>query len=56
MGRADDALAVVDAAGAVRGLDGLAVIDASILPTIPSVNIHLPVLAIADRLAEVWAR
>ena len=56
MGRADDALAVVDPLGAVRGFAGLVVIDASIMPTIPSVNIHLPVLALADRLADFWAR
>jgi choline dehydrogenase-like flavoprotein len=28
------------------------VIDASIMPTIPSSNIHLPMLMIAERMAE----
>jgi choline dehydrogenase len=44
---------VVDASGAVQGVDGLSVVDASIMPDIPSANTHLPTVMIAERLAEV---
>jgi choline dehydrogenase len=52
MGPANDAAAVVDASGQVYELAGLYVVDASILPTIPAANIHLTVLAVAERMAE----
>jgi choline dehydrogenase-like flavoprotein len=42
---------VVSGAGAVHGLEGVAVVDASLLPTIPRANPHLAVLAAAERLA-----
>lgn len=51
MGRPDDPEAVVDAAGALLGLEGLYVIDASVIPEIPSANTHLAVIALAERLA-----
>ena len=51
MGRHGDPTAVVDATGRVMGLDGLSVIDASIIPRIPSANTHLCVIALAERLA-----
>ena len=54
MGRQDDPTAVVDASGRVLGLDGLSVIDASIIPRIPSANTHLCVIALAERLAADW--
>jgi choline dehydrogenase len=54
MGRPGDPDAVVDAAGRVFGLDGLSVIDASIIPRIPSANTHLCVIALAERLAAEW--
>lgn len=44
--------AAVDGRGAMFGLEGLHVIDASVMPTIPSSNIHLPTLMIAERMAE----
>jgi choline dehydrogenase len=43
---------VVDERGRVHGLDNLSVIDASIMPSIPSANTHLPTLMIAEHLAE----
>jgi choline dehydrogenase len=52
MGPASDADAVVDRDGCVHGFDNLFVADASVMPTIPRANIHLPVLAVAERLAE----
>ncbi len=51
MGRPDDATAVVDSKGQVIGMEGLFVIDASIIPRIPSANTHLAVIALAERLA-----
>ena len=43
---------VVDGDGRVLGLDGLFVVDASIMPTIPRVNTNLSTLALAERLSE----
>ena len=53
MGAADDAAAVVDAQLRVRGLSGLRVIDASVMPTITSGNTNSPALMIAERGAEM---
>lgn len=52
MGRDDDALAVVDSRLAVRGLAGLRIADASVMPTITSGNTNAPTLMIAERAAE----
>ena len=41
-----------DERGRVRGVDGLRVVDASLIPTIPHANIHLTVLMIAERIAD----
>jgi choline dehydrogenase len=51
MGADGDPHAVVDGEGRVHGVEGLRVIDASILPTIPRCNTQLPVLAMAEMLA-----
>jgi choline dehydrogenase len=53
MGPDGDAGAVVDPTGRVHGVENLYVADASILPTIPRANIHLTVLAVAERIAEL---
>ena len=44
--------AVVDARGAVHGVDGLFVADASVMPTIPSANTNLPTIVVAERIAS----
>ena len=56
MGRDDDAMAVVDARLKVRGVAGLRVVDAGVMPTITSGNTASPVLMIAERAAEWIAR
>ncbi|MDX2205375.1 MAG: GMC family oxidoreductase N-terminal domain-containing protein [Hyphomicrobiaceae bacterium] len=51
MGR--HASAPVDEALRLRGVRRLRVIDASVIPTIPSCNTHAPLLALAERAAEI---
>ena len=53
MGPAADPSAVVDARGRVRGIDGLRVADASVMPDVPSANTHIPAVMVAERLAEM---
>jgi choline dehydrogenase-like flavoprotein len=53
MGRSDDPDAVVDARLAVIGVEGLSVVDASVMPTITSGNTNSPVLMIAEKGAEM---
>lgn len=55
MGAENDPKAVVDVDGRVHGIDSLSVIDASIMPIVPSGFTHLPTLAIAERLGEELA-
>lgn len=47
--------AAVDQYGRVRGVEGLYVADSSIMPTVPSANIHLTGLMIGERFGE-WLR
>jgi choline dehydrogenase-like flavoprotein len=42
---------VVDAQGRVHVVEGLWVIDASIMPTIPAANTNLPTIMVAERCA-----
>jgi choline dehydrogenase len=49
MGRNDDPMAVVSETLAVRGIEGLRVIDASVMPNIVSANTNAPTMALADR-------
>jgi choline dehydrogenase len=46
---------VVDTALRVHGLTGLSVVDASVMPSVTSANTHVPVVAIAERAAELIA-
>lgn len=52
MGTENDRLAVVDQNLKVRGIDGLRVIDASVMPTITSGNTNTPTAMIATRGAS----
>jgi len=55
MGGPDDPRAVCDGRGRVRRVPGLRVADASLFPTIPSANINLTVLMVAERIGR-WLR
>ena len=51
MGAATDPTAVVDAWGKVRGVEALRVVDASILPEVPSVPTNVTTIMVAERIA-----
>jgi choline dehydrogenase len=46
---------VVDPQLRVRGVRGLRIVDASVLPTLPRGNLNAPVIAIAERAADLIA-
>jgi len=52
MGGPQDPWAVVDSHGAVKGIDGLRVVDASIMPVVPSVALNPTTIMIAERIAK----
>lgn len=52
MGAAGDVMAVTDAQGRVRGVEGLRVCDASIFPSVPSANLNIPVMMCAEKIAD----
>ncbi|HEY2600381.1 MAG TPA: GMC oxidoreductase [Thermoleophilaceae bacterium] len=52
MGGSGDPWAVVDSQGAVKGIDGLRVVDASIIPVVPSVAINPTTIMVAERIAK----
>jgi choline dehydrogenase len=56
MGLATDPMAVVDEAGRVHGIDGLRVVDASVMPNIVSGNLNAPTIMIAERLSDAILR
>jgi len=49
----EDAAAVVDAELRVNGLEGLRVVDASVMPTVPRGNTNAPTIALAERAADL---
>ena len=52
MGAADDPMAVTDPAGRVMGVEGLRVVDASVMPEVPSANTNIPTIMIAEKMAD----
>jgi choline dehydrogenase len=52
MGGPSDPWAVVDSQGAVKGIDGLRVIDASIMPVVVSVALNPTTIMLAERIAK----
>jgi choline dehydrogenase len=55
MGPSDDGGAVVDQRCRVRGVDGLRVADASVMPNVPRANTNLTCIMIGERVAD-WVR
>ncbi len=53
MGEQDDQMAVVTPDTRVKGVKGLRVVDASIMPNSPSGNTNIPTIAIAERAADL---
>ena len=56
MGQASDRMAVVDSQFQVHGTRNLFVVDASVMPVIPSANTNLPTLMLAEMAAERIAK
>jgi choline dehydrogenase len=52
MGAERDPTAVTDAEGRVRGVAGLRVCDASLMPSVPSSNINAIVMMMAEKIAD----
>jgi 5-(hydroxymethyl)furfural/furfural oxidase len=55
MGPANNRNTVVDPAGRLRGISGLRVIDASIMPTAPRGNTNIPTIMLAEKISAVIA-
>ncbi len=51
MGGSDDATAVVDERGNVRGVEGLTIADTSVLPVVPSRGPHATAVMVAERIS-----
>ena len=56
MGREDDPMSVVNSQLQVRGIRGLRVVDAGVMPTITSGNTNSPTLMVAEKAAHWMAK
>lgn len=56
MGRGEDTRAVCDSNGRVYDVQGLTVADASVMPTVPSGNTHIPTIMVAEKIADSTIR
>lgn len=56
MGPDSDPMAVVHAQLRVRGIDGLRIADASVMPQVTSNNINAPVIMIGEKCADMIRR
>ena len=52
MGRPDDKAAVVNSRGKVYGVEGLWVVDASVMPSVPCATTNLSTMMIAEKMAD----
>jgi 5-(hydroxymethyl)furfural/furfural oxidase len=52
MGAAGDPLAVTDPQGRVHGMKGLRVVDASLMPRLPTANTNVPTIMMAEKIAH----
>jgi choline dehydrogenase-like flavoprotein len=55
IGRPDNPMAVVDKNLRVYGVDNLRVVDASVMPSVPSANTNLTTIMVAERASELIA-
>lgn len=55
MGAGGDPRAVTGPDGAVHGVTGLSIADASVMPSIPCANTNLPTIMVAERIAAMTA-
>jgi choline dehydrogenase-like flavoprotein len=53
MGKVDDSMAVVDEKLKVRGVSGLRIADASIMPSLIGGHPQMPVYGIAEKAADL---
>ncbi len=53
MGADDDPLAVTTSSGVVRGVTGLRICDASLMPSIPCANTNIPTIMLSERMSDL---
>jgi choline dehydrogenase len=53
MGAENDEMAVVDSQLRVRGVENLRVIDASVMPSLPSANINAATIMLAEKASDI---